>query len=225
MLPPVPGGALSAKDGITPKTFKRIRERISFVDSADRVHVTDKGIDLMARPIPSLEECKRDASLLLKDLKSERADVAKDAAERFRRIAPFREQTLDEVLANRDAIQRKHALAVVAREHGYPAWKNLKDAADVLWCPPGSSAFWHNWCKSHEEARSYLDANGGYLLTAHGKWFIAERGYIEHLGLDPDDPRWEAIGFDVHEPKDAAARDGLIADRKAARDRAAKTAR
>jgi hypothetical protein len=225
MLPSVPGGAASAKDGITPKTFKRIRERISFVDSADRVHDTRKGIDLMARPIPSIEECKRDASLLLKDLKSERVDVAKEAAERFRRIAPFREQTAGEVLDNRDGIQRKHALAVIAREHGYVAWKNLKDAADVLWCPPGSSAFWHNWCKTHEEARKYLQANGGYLLTAHGKWFIAERGYIEHLGLNPDDPRWEAIGFDVYEPKDTAACDGLVADRKAARYRSAERAR
>ena len=173
----------------------------------------------MARPIPSLEDCKRDASLLLKDLNSSQPSVATGAAERFRRIAPFREQTVDQILATRDTIQRKHALAVIAREHGYAAWKNLKDAADVLWCPPGSSAFWHNWCKTHEEARAYLETNGGYLLAAHGKCFIAERGYIEHLGLDPDDPRWEAIGFDVKEPKDVAARDGLVTDREATRDR------
>jgi hypothetical protein len=173
----------------------------------------------MARPIPSIEDCKREASLLIKDLTSAQSDVAASAAERFRRIAPFREQTGDEILAVRKDIRRKHALAVIAREHGYAAWKNLKDAADVLWCPPGSSAFWHNWCKTHEEAQSYLEANGGYLLTAHGKCFIAERGYIESLGLDPDDPRWEAIGHDVYRPMDEAARDGLVGDRKAARDR------
>jgi hypothetical protein len=176
----------------------------------------------MTRPIPSLEECKREASLLLKDLKFGQPSVSEGAAERFRRIAPFREQTVDEILADREAIQRKHALAVIAREHAYVAWKNLKDAADVLWCPPGSSAFWHNWCKTHEEARTYLDANDGYLLAAHGRCFIAERGYIESLGLDPDDPRWEAIGFDVYQPKDAIAHDGLIADRKTARDRVSK---
>ncbi len=170
----------------------------------------------MTRPIPSLDKCKREASLLLKDLQSTQPSIAAGAAERFRRIAPFREQTTDEILAARDSIQRKHALAVIAREHGYAAWKNLKDAADVLWCPPGASAFWHNWCKTHEEARTYLEANGGYLLTAHGKCFIAERGYIEHLGLDPDDPRWEAIGFDVKEPKDAKVSGELVADRKAA---------
>jgi len=174
----------------------------------------------MARPIPSLDECKRDASLLLKDLRSTQSSIAAIAAERFRRVAPYRERTVDEILSDRDAIQRKHALAVIARERGYAAWKNLKDAADVLWCPPGSSAFWHNWCKTHEEARAYLETNGGYLLTAHGKCFIAERGYIEHLGLDPDDPRWDAIGCDIHRPKVATARDGLAADRKAAQERA-----
>ncbi|MCC6487553.1 MAG: hypothetical protein IT364_08625 [Candidatus Hydrogenedentes bacterium] len=173
----------------------------------------------MARPIPSLEDCKREASLLLKDLNSEQALDAARAAERFRRIAPFREQSPGEILANRDAIQRKHALAVVAREHGYVAWKNLKDAADVLWCPPGSSAFWHNWCKTHEEARAHLEAQGGYLLSAHGKCFIAERGYIESLGLDPEDPRWEAIGYDIVHPRDMEACAGLVADRSAAGNR------
>ena len=173
----------------------------------------------MARPIPSLEDCKREASLLLKDLNASESDIAARAAERFRRVAPFREQAAGDILGSRDDIQRKHALAVIAREHGYAAWKNLKDAADVLWCPPGSSAFWHNWCKTHEEARAYRESNGGYLLTAHGKWFIAERGFIESLGLDPDDPRWEAIGYDVDQPKDAEACAGLVAERMAASKR------
>ncbi|MFA6239643.1 MAG: hypothetical protein WC655_01865 [Candidatus Hydrogenedentales bacterium] len=167
----------------------------------------------MARPIPSLEDSKRVASLLLKDLNADDPSVAEVAAERMRRIAPFREMTVAQVLESRPEIQRKHVLAVVAREQGYAAWKNLKDAADVLWCPPGASAFWHNWCKTYEEARGYLESQGGYLLTAHGKCFIAERGYIESLGLDPDDLRWEAIGYDMKEPKDRDACDALIAER------------
>ena len=85
----------------------------------------------------------------------------------------------------------------------------------MYWCPPNTSAFWHNWCKSHGEARAYQEEKGGYLLTGHGKWFIAERGYIEALGMDPDDPRWEAIGFDVHDPRDNRACDELLALRKA----------
>ena len=169
----------------------------------------------MPRNIPSLDDCKRDADLLLKDLRSDDHDVNRRAVERFRRIAPFKEMSADEVHRDRGEIQHKHALAVIAREHGYVAWKNLKDAADVLWCPPNTSAFWHNWCKSHEEAREYLDANGGFLLTGHGKWFIAERGYIEWLGLDPDDPRWAAIGYDIAGPRDPEACEELVALRKA----------
>lgn len=168
----------------------------------------------MPRTVPSLDDCKRDADLLLKDLHSDDREVRRRAAERFRRIAPFKELGADHVCRSHADIQRKHALAVIARERGYAAWKNLKDAADVLWCPPDTSAFWHNWCKTHKEAREYLEVNGGYLLTAHGKWFIAERGYIEWLGLDPDDPRWDAIDFDVYAPRDKRACDELIAQRK-----------
>lgn len=167
----------------------------------------------MARPIPSVEDSKRNASLLLKDLNSDVSSVAEAAAERFRRIAPFREQSAAQVLEARGEVQHKHALTAVAREQGYAAWKNLKDAADVLWCPPGASAFWHIWCKTYEEARGYLESNGGYLLTAHGRCFIAERGYIESLGLDPDDPRWEKAGYDMKEPKDQAAFEALTAER------------
>ncbi|MCC6152575.1 MAG: hypothetical protein IT367_02395, partial [Candidatus Hydrogenedentes bacterium] len=44
-----------------------------------------------------------------------------------------------------------------------------------------------------------------------------ERGYIEALGLDPDDSRWEAIGFDIDAPRDKQACDELIALRKSQR--------
>ena len=168
----------------------------------------------MSRPVPSLEESKRTASLLEKDLHSLDIAVARAAATRFLRLAEFRQKSADELVRDRDEVQHKHALTVVAREQGYGAWKNLKDAADVLWCPPGASAYWHNWCKSHDEARAILDERGGYLLTAHGKWFIAERGYIELLGLDPDDPRWAAIGFDIVQPSDQRACHELIALRE-----------
>jgi len=169
----------------------------------------------MARPTPSIADSKRAADLLLKDLRS--ADLrsadraaAQSAAERFRRIQPFKAHSLKEVIESRGDIQRKHALDVVAREQGYLAWKNLKDAADVLWCPENSCAYSQNWCKTHAEARAYLDESGGYLLTAHGRCFIAEAAFVEFLGLDPNDARWDAIGFDVYRPRDAVARDELV---------------
>jgi hypothetical protein len=164
----------------------------------------------MARPTPSIADSKRAADLLLKDLRSADCAIAQSAAERFRRIQPFKMKSLDEVLASRSDVQRKHALDVVAREQGYLAWKNLKDAADVLWCPEGSQAYWHNWCKTHAEARTYLDESGGYLLTAHGRCFIAEAAFVEFLGLDPNDVRWDVIGFDVFKPRDENTRDELV---------------
>ncbi|GMW02808.1 MAG: hypothetical protein AMXMBFR84_39440 [Candidatus Hydrogenedentota bacterium] len=133
---------------------------------------------------------------------------------RFQRIQPFKGMPLEAVIRERHLVQHKHALDVIAREHGYLNWKKLKDAADTLWSPPNSSAYWHNWCRNHDEARDYLAESGGYLLPALGQCFIADRGYIEFLGLNPDDPRWELIGFDVMEPANRSACDELIAERE-----------
>lgn len=162
----------------------------------------------MARPVPSVDAAKHAASLLLKDLQSDDASTARSAAKRIAAVPPFKGTDTDDIV--RDRVQRKHALDAVAREQGYVAWKYLKDAADVLWSPPGAAAFWHNWCKTYEEAKASHDSRGGYLLSAHGKCFIAERGYIEFLGLDPDDPRWDASGRDVVRPNDKRAYEELI---------------
>ena len=180
------------------------------VANADTV-ATRQGDCMMPRPIPSMDDSKRADDLLMKDLAS--ADVARieSAARRFLRIEPFRSQGLDAVIQGAGAIQRKHALRIIAREQGYWEWKNLKDAADVFWLPVRGGGYSHKWCKSYEEARAWLEQRGGHLLTAQGKWFVAERGYIEFLGLDPEDPHWAAIGWDAAQPRDAHAHGALVA--------------
>ena len=173
----------------------------------------------MARPIPSVDVGKHAASLLLKDLQADDSATAHGAAKRIAAVPPFKGTEPGDIVRERDSVQRKHALDAVAREQGYVSWKHLKDAADVLWSPRGADAFWHNWCKTYDEARALHDSRGGYLLSAHGKCFIAERGYIEFLGFDPDDPRWDAIGRDVVRPNDNRAYQELVrelADKRSA---------
>ena len=41
---------------------------------------------------------------------------------------------------------------------------------------------------------------GGYLLPYKNDFFVCQRAYIQTLGLDPDDPDWEQIGFDWVKP-------------------------
>ena len=160
----------------------------------------------MSRKVPDIELCKRDADLLLKDLRD--GDRNQEAAARFQRLAPFKSLSRAEIA---DAVQRKHALDVIARENGFLNWAKLKQSQDNLWIRPVGGPRLHVWCKSHEEAIAYRDANGGYILTDRGVCFVADRDYIEALGLDPDDDRWAKIDYDCCAPADQRAYAELIA--------------
>ena len=80
---------------------------------------------------------------------------------------------------------------------------------ETVWYPR-DSAFLNTWFSTYEEARAYREQTGGYLLTYCAKFFVCERGYIESLGLDPDDPRWLQIGFDCARPTDDEAYEALF---------------
>lgn len=180
------------------------------------------------RSTPILRECKAEAKRLMAALRADDAQRARQAAERLRRIPSYAERSTDEILLSRDEVQLKHAQWTVALEQGYPDWKALKDAADVAWYPRGS-AYLNAWFARYEEARVCLDQHGGYLLTHCGKYFVCDAGYIASLGLDPKDPRWQAIGRDIARPKDARAGRELIGlaetEAKRPRESAATSAR
>jgi hypothetical protein len=74
----------------------------------------------------SLREARLRASQLLKDLQSNIRSRVLTAAERLRRLEAFATLPSEKLFARRGAIQRKHALAVVAQEWGYESWAALK---------------------------------------------------------------------------------------------------
>lgn len=83
----------------------------------------------MTAPEPterSLREARLRASQLLKDLQSNVRSRVLAAAERLRQLEPFATLPSDKLFARRGSIQRKHALAVIAQEWGYPSWAALK---------------------------------------------------------------------------------------------------
>jgi hypothetical protein len=119
-----------------------------------------------------------------------------------------------------DAIQRRHCLAAIARELGFTGWQHatavLAGDSDIddfgtLLYPPGGAAHTNIWCASYDQARTIHARNGGFLLAYKRQYFIVDRYFIETLGLNPDDPDWQAMGHDWARPADPTARARMYA--------------
>jgi hypothetical protein len=162
----------------------------------------------------TLDECKIRASILLKDARSDDPLRARIAAERLRALPYFAPLDPDEILARRDTIRLKHALAVVAAELGYATWTDCKrrletPAADRLdpeaFFAKLGAAYLNRWFARYEEARASLDDEGGYLFPYRHQFFVCVPGFLSDRGIDPDDPDWARIGRDWVRPLDEAA--------------------
>ena len=70
---------------------------------------------------------------------------------------------------------------------------------------PRMDAVLNRWFRSYSEARTSLESEAGYLLPYKSQFFVTLSEGIRELGLDPDDPDWERIGWDWVQPKDDAA--------------------
>ena len=160
----------------------------------------------MLRP---LDEMKRRARALHK---AARADDP-EAWRRLRRLPELRKAAPDP-----SGVQRRHALAAVARELGFEGWSHavavLKGAETerfgALMYPPHCSAHWNIWSASYEEARSIHEAHGGYLLPYAHHFVIVDRHFLETLGVSAEDPDWARIGADFVRPACPEARHRLV---------------
>lgn len=173
------------------------------------------------------QESRIRASILLKDLRSSLPEKNIPAATRFRKIARFAELAPDRIVAARENVRRKHALAVIAAERGFSSWAAFKaycnpehpevttefDSSLFFGKPRG--AFLNRWFVDYAQAKESLAEQGGYLLPYRDQYFICESGFIEALGLDPYDPDWEKIGRNGIEPADPQAWARILASLKA----------
>jgi hypothetical protein len=73
-------------------------------------------------PRASISEYKIRASILLKHFRAENPYLSIRAAERFRLLPKFQNLSVADILAIKGQIRLKHALAVIAREAGFPDW-------------------------------------------------------------------------------------------------------
>ncbi len=162
----------------------------------------------------SLQECKVRASLLLKELGSPEASRATRAAERLCALPAFSRLTPGELLARRDSVQRKHALAVIALEQGHASWAELKAAREASPPPPVDfeallsrvgGLFLNRWFTTYEDALASWRVQGGYLFPFRQQFFVCEASLLTTLGVDLGDPDWALAGANWVEPLDAAA--------------------
>jgi hypothetical protein len=119
--------------------------------------------------VPTLRECKIRASLLLKALRSTDRERALGAAERFRVLPRFRALAPERIVAWRDEVRRKHALAVIAAELGYDSWDALRAASEHAREGNGEiglAALLARRARDASDGRLVLDVIGGVLAAA-----------------------------------------------------------
>jgi hypothetical protein len=69
--------------------------------------------------------------------------------------------------------------------------------------------FVNRWFAKYDQARASREKEGGFLFPYKNQFFVTEREAIRELGLDPDDPDWQLIGWDWVKPLDTAAQERL----------------
>jgi len=172
------------------------------------------------------DELKTRAEILHKRLAA--GDPA--ARDRLRALRELRRADDDALAAAAAGVQRKHCLAVVAAELGFTSWDHAlrvlrgdPEEADhgTLLNDPATRGIFNAWYADHAEAREHLEerrreGQRAYLLPYRRQFVLVDAFYVEALALDPDDPDWEAIGYDWARPRDPAARTRLLGRRLAA---------
>lgn len=144
----------------------------------------------------SVDECKIQASILLKSL---RGSDAEKAAKRFKRLPEFSNLSIADILQK--DIKRKHALLLISIENGFNSWFDLKMQVNFI-----VGGYLNLWFTNHTEAKSHLQTSGnGFLLPYKKQFFICNANYIKQIGFEPNDPDWKLIGYDWAVPDDKEA--------------------
>ena len=86
---------------------------------------------------------------------------------------------------------------------------------DTLMYVPRMAAILSRWFTNYDEASASREAEGGFLFPFRNQFFVTTGEAIRELGLDPNDPDWERIGWNWVRPMDREAWERLNARRRA----------
>lgn len=146
---------------------------------------------------------------------------------RLRALAELARADDSTLAAASSRMRRAHFLSVVAREHGFSGWDHARrvlsgssgemDFGTMLYGEEAGGTL-NVWFAEYEPARQHLAearlaGSRRYLLAWRRHFFVTESGFVNSLGLDPDDGDWVAIDFDWVSPRDPAARQRLYMKR------------
>lgn len=151
-----------------------------------------------SHPPFSVEECKIQASVLLKSFRSSDMQKVLSVAKRLQRLPEFKYLSCEEII--KIDIKRKQALTVIAIEKGFKSWSELKCQLPFI-----RGGFLNQWFKNYDDAKNYLQSNGGFLLPFQNQFFVCDGDYINNLGFNSEDNDWKLIDFDWAKPNDQAA--------------------
>ena len=90
------------------------------------------------------------------------------------------------------------------------------DSESPVMYVPSMDVFVNRWFSRYEDAWEAREAEDGYLFPYRHHFFVTEADAVKELGLDPEDPDWELIGWDWVRPLDQEAWTRLKEKREAA---------
>jgi len=89
----------------------------------------------------------------------------------------------------------------------------VTEQSPVMWTA-AMEPFHNRWFPTYDEAWESREEEGGWLFPYRQHFFVTEADAVRELGLDPDDPDWELIGWDWVRPLDPEAWERLREQRE-----------
>ena len=101
-----------------------------------------------------------------------------------------------------------HCMNIVSARAGFAHWDHARhvlggdavagDDVGTLWYDHACGALTNQWFANYDEARSILEGDPSlYLLPYRRQYVLADRHFIELLGLDPSIRPWVEMGRDL----------------------------
>ena len=153
-----------------------------------------------------LSELKTQASFLLKDLHRP-TEFSLLSANRFLQLTDFHGKTANWITEHAHTVLLKHAYQVIAHENNFREWAELKQAVVENDCLYRSAcvAYVHQWFTNYQQAETYFQKNGGYLLTFWKDFVVCGREYVTCIGLGNYEALWKKIGYNWSKPLEVKA--------------------
>jgi hypothetical protein len=114
--------------------------------------------------------------------------------------------------------KRRHCLKQIAVELGFKGWAHAlrviegTDLSDygTMFYPKGCGAHSNIWCATYEEAKNIRSKHGGFLLAYKNQFLVVDDDYIWEMGLNPNDPVFDATSRDWVNPGSPALHERLM---------------